>query len=157
MYGQKGFGPIWDETRRMPLPWGDDLTADWLDSSDSVTVLVNSQNATVGTVVSQTADPDSLLSIYRTLLSLREDHMALRYGHGFTPYENNTSTLQGFYREYSANGTTERLLVLHNFSAEAVALPDVSGTILYLSGTTEYASAESLPGVSTVIIDVSGN
>lgn len=155
MYGAKASGPIYDETRRLPIMWGDSFTADWLDSSDLTLAMLNAQNAEVDDVLTQLADPDSLLRLYQTMIALRENNIALKYGNNLSPYENNNSYVQGFYREVCYQDVEQKVLVLHNFSetGQNIAFPE-GARVLYLSGSSETAPISILPGKSTLVLDV---
>ncbi|MFA5007059.1 MAG: alpha-amylase family glycosyl hydrolase [Candidatus Izemoplasmatales bacterium] len=155
MFGVKASGPdIWDETRRMPFVWGDASQTDWIISANSTLAAMETANAAVATAEEQLADPDSILSTYRAILAVRNANMALAYGNAFTAWEDSTPSLSGFYREYAYGDLTQRVLVLHNFDDEAVAIPAVDGTVLYLSGFDPSGTFTEIPARSTLIIDV---
>jgi glycosidase len=111
-------------------------------------------NDAIGTAAEQLADPESLLALYTAILAVRNANMALAYGNSFTAWEDSTAELAGFYREYTYEDLTQRVLVIHNFDDEAVAMPDVAGTVLYLSGSDLSGTITAIPARSTLIIDV---
>jgi alpha-amylase len=157
MYGEKTYGPdIWDETRRMPLPWGDASTTDWLDDSSTIFINVDAQNKAIANVSEQVIDGASLFSVYQQLLLVRDTNIALKYGNSFAAYEHNTDALQGFYREYTFEDQTQKVLILHNFSVSVTAAIEIVGTVLYCSETTDLTNVTGVPPKSTVIIDVTG-
>lgn len=156
MYGYKANGPdIWDETRRLPILWGDTYTTDWLTSGHATLIAVNNQNANIYTVNEQLTNDESLLNLYKSILSVRNNNIALKYGNSFTEFEGNTGSLQGFYREYEYEDSYQKLLIIHNFaSVESVEL-DLNGTIIYLSDIDNFEGITKIPAKSTIIIDVS--
>lgn len=155
MYGYKANGPdIWDETRRLPILWGDEYTTDWITSGHATLFAVNEQNENVYTVKEQLQDNESLLSLYKAILQVRNDNIALKYGNSFVPYDGNTGSIQGFYREYEYEDYHQKLLIIHNFgTAESVEI-EFDGTIIYLSNTTDFTGINKIPAKSTIIIDV---
>ncbi|HAQ56782.1 MAG TPA: alpha-amylase [Acholeplasmatales bacterium] len=155
MFGVKAMGPdIWDETRRMPFIWGDDTQTDWITSSSQTLANMEAANDAIGTAAEQLADAASLLSLYTAILAVRNANMALAYGNSFSAWEDSASSLSGFYREYTYEDQTQRVLVIHNFDDEAAAIPDVAGTVLYLSGSDLSGVITEIPARSTLIIDV---
>jgi glycosidase len=155
MFGYKASGPdIWDETRRLPLLWGDEYTTDWLVSSNLALSNLNLQNEAVVNVNNQLLDSDSLLSTYSAMIHLRENNIALMYGNSFTAYEENTSALQGFYREYQYDNEHQKILVLHNFSDVEIDMITYNGNIIYASSATDLSTVTSIPARGTVVIDI---
>jgi glycosidase len=153
--GEKSGGvEIWDETRRLPLPFGDEYTTTWFSDTNFPSVVANNALPTASV---QMQDPDSLYSTYKKLIALRKNNIALQYGNSFTPYENNTWQLQGFYREFTFEEVTQKVLILHNLSNKDLTLPDYQGRIIYASGTDDYAAVTAVKAKSTVIIDVTGD
>lgn len=155
MYGYKAGGPdIWDETRRLPLLWGDEYTTDWVESANIALSIINDMNYNVYTITEQLTDSNSLLALYGAMLSLRNDNIALKYGNSFEAYENNALSLQGYYREYLYENMHQKVLVLHNFSNTEIEMIEYVGTILYASGITDLSNIISIPARGTVVIDV---
>ncbi len=156
MYGIKSSGQdsegvaIWDETRRLPIPFGDSCTTSWFSDTSFQSVL---DNQTIATVNEQMTDPDSLLCTYQRIIATRKANIALRYGNLFTPYENNDYKIQGFYREYEYRDYHQKVLVIHNLSREAQPIGSL-GTIIYVSGTADYTNITAIPAKSTIIFDV---
>ncbi len=156
MFGTKANGEdsngidIWDETRRLPLPFGDDYTTTWFvdEQFDSV-----NDNKNIDPVSVQLNDPNSLLHTYKTIIALRQANMALHYGNSFVPYENNNYQLQGFYREYALGNDSQKVLVIHNLSKTAQPIANL-GEIIYLSNTTDFTKILEIPPKSTIIFDV---
>lgn len=154
-FGYKASGPdIWDETRRMPFLWGDEYTTDWIVSSNASLIDLEAQNANVDNAQAQMDDPNSLYNVYKTMIALRNANMALKYGNSFVAYENNTGALQGYYREYTYDTLSQKVLVLHNFSNEAIDMISYDGTILYVSGLSDLSSVTQIPARSTVVIEI---
>ncbi len=155
MFGYKASGPdIWDETIRLPMRFGDEYQTDWINSANAALVSLATLNAPLGNVTTQLANPSSLLNVYKALLALRHNNIALMYGNTFTPYELNNASLQGFYREYTYNNVTQRVLVIHNFATTTQLMIEFQGTILYASNVTDPSTMTSIPAQSTLIIDV---
>ena len=160
MFGSKSNGEAnnigtdtWDETRRLPLNFGDSYTTTWFNDTKFNDVIANQE---VASVKDQLLDEDSLLNTYKAIIKVRNENMALKYGNSITAYEGNTTQLQGFYREFTFNGQTQKVLVLHNLSIKATELPQISGKVIYLSGSQTLQMPSSLPAKSTIIIDVTG-
>lgn len=155
MYGYKANGPdIWDETRRLPFLWGDSNTTDWLTSGHATLFAVNAQNDNVYSAKEQLINPDSLLNLYKSILTVRNNNIALKYGNSFVAYEGNTGSLQGFYREYKFGEYHQKLLIIHNFASIESAEINFGGTIIYLSNVTDFSNITKIPAKSTIIIDV---
>ncbi len=158
MFGDKATGPdIWDETRRLPINWGDEYTCHWMDASTDANYLrVKAQNEEVASVSEQLADKDSLLNTYKRMLKVRSENMALKYGNAITAYSNNSTGIQGYIREYTFEKTTQKVLVIHNITLKPTLLPEINGKVLYLSGTDDLTMPTTLNGKSTLIVDITG-
>lgn len=160
MYGSKSNGEIsngiaiWDETRRLPLNFGDKYTTTWFQD-DTFSDVVRNQE--VKSVTEQLLVEDSLLNTYRAIIKLRNENIALKYGNTMTVYENNTSQLQGFYREYQYEDKYQKVLVFHNLSLLEQALPVVNGTIIYASGIKDVTNITTIAPKSTIVIDMIGD
>lgn len=155
MYGVKAIGPdIWDETRRLPILWGDEYTTDWISSSNISLINMNEQNNGIETILEQLENANSLLATYIAMLQVRNNNIALKYGNTFYAYENNTSSFQGFYREYAYEDQSQKVLVIHNFSNEEVDMIDYNGIIIYVSGLTDLSNVLTIPARSTIIIQL---
>jgi len=155
MYGYKASGPdIWDETRRLPILWGDEYTTDWVQSANIALSAINNLNGTVLTVKEQLLDDTSLLAVYEALLHLRNDNIALKYGNSFVAYEGNTPSLQGYYREYTYDTFHQKVLILHNFSTSATPMITYNGTILYASYQTDLSNVTEIPARGSVVIEI---
>jgi glycosidase len=109
--GQSGVKP--DEDIRLPLQW---------DASDGAGFSAGTpwrppyEDYETRNIAAQTAVPDSLLSLYRDLIRLRQAHPALRAG-AWTAVESNERGLYAFLR----HDETETLLVLLNLDDEPAA------------------------------------
>jgi glycosidase len=110
--GMTGAKP--DENIRTPMQW----TAD--SQTGGFTTKLPWEGLSVDTskwnVAGQTTDKTSLLSAYRTLINLRNQHVALRVGE-YVPVQADASALLAFLRVSKA----ETVLVLINLSPEAVS------------------------------------
>ena len=157
MHGVKSNGEkvdgreIWDETRRLPFKYGDGMDTDWFSDESFSSV---AKNKAIESVLEQQEDPSSLWHTYQKLIELRKAFPALRYGNSISPYEGNTSNLQGFYRTYEYKDFSQKILVLHNFSNSELDLPPYSGKIIYASEGDDYENLEKIGPRSTVIIEV---
>ena len=160
MYGSKSNGEsaydvsVWDETRRLPINFGDSYTTTWFNDPSFIDV---EKNKSVASIKDQLIDKDSLLSTYKNILNVRNNNIALKYGNNLTEYENNSYELQGFYREFTYNDISQKVLVIHNLSLEEISLPEIKGKIIYLSGYTtglEEISINKLSPKTTIVIDV---
>jgi glycosidase len=155
MFGYKAIGPVlWDETRRLPYLWSDKYLTDWLSSTDNTLSVINNQNNAIAKANEQLNDETSLLSFYRQMIDVRKHNIALRYGNSFIPYEANTASLQGFYREYTYEKIHQKLLIIHNFGTSEEDIPDIKGKIIYLSNTTNFDGVDKIPAKSTIIIEL---
>lgn len=145
MAGEKaGAPPLWDATVRTPFLWADDKRTTWtIDEYDYIDLA----NADTPLVDAQMNDPDSLYHTYKTMLHLRKEEPALKYG-DMSAFEGNHPGLQGFYRSYE----NDRLLVLHNVSIEAQTIElDADVDVLYGN------LSETIAPRSTVILRMPAN
>lgn len=155
MYGYKASGPdIYDETRRTPLLWGDDYETDWIVSSHQDLINVTNANSNVENISEQLLNQESILNVYKRLLHLRNDNIALKYGNSFVPWEDSTDSLQGYYREFQYEDFSQKVLVIHNLSTNSVNMIEYSGNIIYMSNTTDYDGVTEIPAKSTIVIEI---
>ncbi len=134
-----------DEHKRLPMQW--DATPQAGFTAGTPWKAVNGNHATVN-VAAQTADGTSLLSLYRTLIRLRQGHPALATG-GFVPLPATSKTAYDVWG-FSRHDGSERLAVFVNFG-EATAL-DARLTLpqgVYAGATRHYPA-------STVPAEVNG-
>lgn len=119
--GAKGHrsGSTGRDPSRTPMQWTTDKNAGF--STASTTWLPVAENYPLRNVASESAQPDSFLSLYRQLGSLRSGSNALRYGN-FTVLESDNDDVVMFERSY---GHEERFVTCINFSDQEVdcALP----------------------------------
>jgi glycosidase len=127
-----------DECIRTPMQW--DATTrveDFMAGKDCVT------NEATFNVAAEETDPTSLLTFYRNLIHLRNDHSALRVG-SFVPVQSSNKAVYSFIRQSS----DEAVLVVINLgksdvtdytlSAPKTALTgDLKGTVLFGDGTAK--------------------
>ena len=109
--GMTGTKP--DPNIRTPMQWSAEAEAGF--TTDKAWSAVNRDYAEVN-VVAQTDDPASLLSNYRTLIHLRNNHAALRVG-SYIPLKSDHDSVLAFLRISQA----ETILVLINFGKETVS------------------------------------
>ncbi len=130
--------PIWERSGhtirgrdgcRVPMPWGGDRPPFGFSASPSTWLPQPSSWASL-TVEAETADPSSMLSLYREALRVRREWRAL--GRGALRWAEDTAPdVLAF--DLTAAGETVR--VLANFSAAPVALP--AGEVLLASSPLE--------------------
>ena len=145
MFGTKTYGPtIWDETRRLPLLFGNEYETSWI---------VDNYNSSVADIDTQLADENSILYTYKTLLNVRQENPALKYGELIaSPYTNNA--LQTFYRvfDYDADNQ-QKVLVMHNVTESEYNFGMIEGEVIYYSGGIDNYNGV-ISAQSTVIIIV---
>lgn len=144
-------GSVWDETRRLPFKYGDELDTSWFDDESFVSVV---KNKVIASALEQKEDPDSLWQTYRKLIELRKEYPALRYGNEISAYEKNTRDLQGFYRTYEYQSFAQKILVLHNLSYSDIDMIPFTGKIIYASDSEDLENLDKIKARSTVIIEV---
>lgn len=155
-YRTEGTNGVYDETIRLPIDFGDKYTASWSSSFTNIEYnQIIDQNKKIGNVLRQQKDTTSTLNVYKTLINLRNQNMALAYGNTITLFEGSTAQIQGFYREYTYAGQTQKILILHNFAYKEASISQVSGEVLYSSNHFVFDGSK-IPAKSTVIIDVTG-
>ncbi len=106
--GMVGYKP--DELIRTPMQWSDAPHAGFTNGLPWQPVNADYEGVNVA---DQLDDPDSLLSHYRNLIRLRQEHAALRSG-SFTPVDSSDRILYGYLRHVEGN----QVLVLLNFAAQ---------------------------------------
>lgn len=113
--GMMGVKP--DEDIRLPMQWASNSPkvgftegTPWRSAADDFPVR---------SIERQTSDPDSLLSLYRDLIHLRNEHEALRVG-DWTLVESGSPRLLTFLRQTE----NETVLVIINVNRNAVAAED---------------------------------
>jgi len=109
--GMTGVKP--DERLRTPMQWSPEENAGFTTGEPWQQVKSNFKARNVQTL---SQDPDSLLSLYRRLISLRNAHEALRVGE-YLAVEADVESLYAFLR----HSDEETLLVLANLGHEPVA------------------------------------
>jgi glycosidase len=98
-----------DEAKRTPMPWADDDTA----FTTGVPWFRFAPGRETASVAAQTDDPQSLLSRYRTLIRLRQQHPALRTGDlALVALEGAPTGAVAYLR----TAGDQRLLVVHNLA-----------------------------------------
>ena len=145
MFGYKSSGPVfWDETRRLPLKWGNAYTTTW--HPDNI-------NGNVGDIQAQKSDPNSLFNVYRNILQARQANPALRYG-VLEESEYSNNALISYYRVLDHDENHQyRTLVVHNVSEYEYQLGEIEGTVIYYSGGVESYTGTLSPN-TTMIIEV---
>ncbi len=131
-----------DEELRTPMLWGggDFLQASWRESR---------YNKKTIPVSEQEGDPSSLLSHYKTLIALRNDHPALLSG-TLMEFDVGNDILAA----YTMQGGDETLHIIHNFTAKEQTAALSSGhSIVFQSGDVlKDGDAVTLPPYCTLIV-----
>jgi glycosidase len=145
MYGYKSSGPtIWDETRRLPLKWGNDYTTTW--HPDTL-------NGSVADIETQFADSTSLLNVYKNMLQARHMSPALRYGE-LVASEYSNNALVSYYRVLNYDADHQyKVLVVHNVSEYEYQLGEIEGNMIYYSDGVANYNGTIAPS-TTFIIEV---
>lgn len=115
--GMTGTKP--DEDIRLPLQWASNGPK--VGFTEGTPWRPAAADFPVRSVARQTDDPDSLLSLYRDLIHLRNNHEALRVG-TWTLLEANSSRLYTFLRQTE----NESIVVVINMNRNPVAAEDYS-------------------------------
>ena len=123
--GMTGTKP--DPNIRTPMQWSAEHAAGFTTGTAWGSV---NRNYTEVNVAAQTDDPDSLLSYYRTLIHLRNNHAALRVGE-FTLLNTTHDSVLAFLR----HSREETLLVMINLGEEAAAQVSLSVNRSPLAGS----------------------
>lgn len=119
----------------------------WGTYYDSMTV--SSIDVGVTPMSTQLEDPNSLLSKYIDLTTVRSDSLALSYG-DFIPYDD--IFLEGYFRVFENGNDKELVVVLFNFSGSTTyPIPDVFGAYDILYQTNE-SNLGGLSPNSTIIL-----
>lgn len=101
------------DPERTPMQWSADRHAGF--STGSTTWLPVAESYPIHNVAAESPEPDSFLSLYRTLGSLRASSHALRYG-SFTVLDSDNDDVLMFERSY---GHEKRYITCVNFSDKA--------------------------------------
>ncbi|MEP6989260.1 MAG: alpha-glucosidase C-terminal domain-containing protein, partial [Chloroflexota bacterium] len=163
--GMTGAKP--DECLRTPMQWDEtERTEDFMAGKGCKT------NEAIFNVAAEDTDKASLLSHYRDLIHLRNDHSALRVG-SFTPLKSSDNKVYSFIRQSS----DESVLVVINLRDVAVSdytlsvtksslTGDLKGDVLFGDGTViapklgdggtikDYTPLATLEPYSTTIIQL---
>jgi glycosidase len=145
MFGYKSTGPeFWDETRRLPLNWGNDYTTSW--HPDTI-------NGSVDDIYTQMEDPTSILYTYKMILNARQNSLALKYGVLEISSENNNA-LQAYTRTFTHDGEMiDKVLVLHNVTESEYEYGMDNTSVIYYSGGVENFDGVIAPR-STLILQL---
>jgi alpha-amylase len=127
--GMSGSGP--DTNFRLPMQWSSEKAAGFSTATPWRDPYPDFDKVNVQ---AQTADPKSLLSLYRDLIAVRSQHYALRTGQ-YIQVSNNTSPLYAALRV----AEKEAILVIINLGEDAVANPQLSWTASPLKGSYNLA------------------
>jgi alpha-glucosidase len=100
------------DPERTPIPWDGSQGAGFTTGTPWLPIAAGADRHNVA---AQRDDPESLLSLYRRLIWYRRGSVALRTG----DYRSLSSAPSGLYA-YLREGGSERLLIVLNFTAEAV-------------------------------------
>jgi glycosidase len=106
-----------DERIRTPMPWSGDGPGYGFTSGSGPWQAMADDTETTN-VTSQTDDPASLLSWYRSLIRLRDDHAALRPAGSLTPIQGSRRAIYANLRHDAATGNA--VVVVSNLSDQPV-------------------------------------
>lgn len=148
------------DNARTPMQWDETENAGFTSGKPWLHVNPNYKKAAPGrkavNVASEEKDPDSILSYYKKLTSLRKDPEyadTIVYG-AFEPFMESESRLMAFYRR----GEKQTLLVLGNFRTEerTLKLPAKAGKVLINNLPDLKMDGENvtLQGYQAVVLDV---
>lgn len=101
---------------RSPMQWSDAKHAGFSSAKPWLPVSPNYKNINVK---DESADSRSLLSLYRSLIDLRNSSDILKYG-GYHPLDLNNRSVYGFVRRYKE----KELLIVLNFANKDIKLSD---------------------------------
>ncbi len=118
-----------DEQIRTPMQWTGEAHAGFTTGDPWIKVKANYPEVNVA---AQSSDPDSLWNTYRSLLHLRNNHVALRTG-DYTKVDVADSKVYAFLR----SSPQETVLVLINLSSDAVSDYELTLPKGPLSGSVE--------------------
>ncbi len=146
-----------DEKIRTPMQWTDDATGGFTTGEpwEAVNADVKKVN-----VAAQEADPTSLLSHYRQLIHLRNEHAALRTG-AFVPVDSSCPKTFAYMRHLPASGEEkqdgETVLIVLNFASKG----DQTGCTFTYSGDAlpagVYRPSDLLTGEQAAELTVDAN
>jgi glycosidase len=129
-----------DEPRRLPLQWDDTPNTAGFTTGRPWSAPFN--DYAERNIAAQSADPDSLLSLYRQLIRLRDEHPALRVGETAV-VDPGAASAYALLRHHN----DETILVLVNLSARPV---DRYGLALDSSSLRGTLTAEDLLGAGSL-------
>ncbi len=109
-----------DEYVRSPMLWGDSYVTSYTDKIDA------SVSTSLGSVITQSADSASLLSVYKNFTALRNAYPAMAQGvmseHGTYNHSNSTEAYKPIAAWYMQSDD-QKILVIHNFASTSKTLP----------------------------------
>ena len=138
------------DMNRTPMQWTGGGHAGFCPDDVAPWLPVNDRNKQERNVASQSKDPQSLLTLYQSLLKVRSQYPALNAG-TLTLMENLPEQTMGFIRRYG----TQSVAVILNFGKRSVTIPFEEGNNLLLSSTGSTDSvmpSGSLSGRSAHVI-----
>ena len=147
-----------DQYVRSRMLWGDNYTTDYTKGNNIDATMEDA----VGDVSKQSADKNSLLNVYKAFGKARNTYEALAKGdmqkHSvYNETNGDYNSIAAWYREYNE----ERVLVLHNFSANAVELTisDKIKNVIVTLNSVETKDDESgkkvkMGGYSSVVFEL---
>lgn len=139
----------YDETVRLPYVFNDEYQTSW-------TTDYQGYNNGIASVDAQLNNPSSLLNVYKYLLNLRNNNIALKYGNNVTAVETGSNRVVAFTRTATYNNKTQTVLVIYNLSNSAETMVNCSGTLLYATEdrVQSIENLTTIPGKTTLIIDI---
>lgn len=135
---------VYDEYRRLPLKLGNDSETSWINDmglNDDISY------------ETQKNDENSLFNVYKEMIQLRKDNIALRYGNTLQKinFESTIAGVNGFVRTYTFDKKTQNVMVLHNFSKATAKANFKYDKVLYASNGS---TMENINGMSTIVVQL---
>jgi alpha-amylase len=154
MEGAKAGAPDYDMPLRSPFIWSQDgskMDTSWYTNTN--------YNQNVKSVESQMTDVNSLYNVYKTLIQLRNDSLALHEGDMYF-YSVGERNFQSFVRYFEEGDREDAVLVVHNVSGNILDLEFNNSDklkVIYQSNGTDYASNGKIGGQSTIVFQIPAN
>lgn len=143
-----------DENKRLPMPWGEEGTTSLFSNADPV-------EQTMGTVLLQEKDPDSLLSYYKRASEMRMKYPLLSTGKTEVLEEVSDDSF-AIIRKTDSQDNAKSIIVVYNISVEQENLSlsflqkkpkSIDGLTLHGDAVEVSDGCISVPGRSIIILE----
>lgn len=111
-----------DPSKRTPMQWTNGTNAGFTTGSPWKSVTSNYSTRNVQTM---SADSTSILSLYKKLISIRQQYPSLRRGE-YLQLTSSNSGIYAFGRNYVAGTSVDLVFPLHNFTGSTISNPTLS-------------------------------